>query len=171
MQTSFRQAPQPSFDAAALAPPSGRDAPRPEPVDRLPGGAVVRTRRTVLAGDELARLVAASGAARYVLWQRLARAHAWPAIVRARWAGELAMLVPVASPLALEAVFERPPAGATTLAVEEPQAAPWLVDDAGEHHAVELAVPFARADHAWSGRAGDDDGVQLAAAERRTAPA
>jgi hypothetical protein len=175
LQTSFRQAPLASFQGSALAESRELRDLRPREAIRLASGAVVRPRRTMLTGDALAALVVAQGAERYVRWQRLAREHGWPSLVRLRWEGEQPMLVPAASPLALEAVFERPPAGATSLAVEDVAGLPWLVDEAGEHHAIELAVPFARSEHAWSRRVEREhdgwQGAPLATGQRRTLPA
>jgi hypothetical protein len=174
LQTSFRQAPLASFQGSALAEPGELQHSRPRAAARLASGAVVRPRRTLLAGEELAELRAAHGVARYVRWQRLAREHGWAELVRLRWEGEQPLLVPSASPLALEAVFERPPPGAASLAVEDVTGLPWLVDERGEHHVIELAVPFARSEHAWSNRMGrEHDGSQgapLAAGQRRTLP-
>lgn len=129
---------------------------------RLPCGAVVRTRRTALAGAVVGALTGARGALRFALWQRIAAERGWPALVTVRRGDDPPLLVPRDSPLAVEALFEGA-AGCTHLYVEEFIDAAWIPNSAGERHVAELALPFVRRRHAWSRRL---DGA-VAADQRR----
>jgi len=117
---------------------------RHSPRVRLPGGAVVRTRRSVLVGDDLRALVgAAPGAARFAAWQRLARERGWPELVLVHRDGEPPLLVPRDAPLAVEAMSE----GAGSVAcitVEEFIDDAWISTIAGERHVAELALSVVR---------------------------
>ncbi len=153
LRTSFRDAPEAHFRASALAFACELSTARLSPRVRLPGGDVLRRRRTVLSGAALAELSQGSAPERFARWQRLVHEHGWPELVTVRRDGGPALPVPTASPLALEAVFKSVvDANAQTLTVEEFGGTPWLVDAAGRHFLVELAVPFERAAHAWSAR-------------------
>lgn len=117
---------------------------RHSPRVRLAGGAVVRTRRSVLVGDDLRALVgAAPGAARFAVWQRLAAARGWPALVLVHRDGEPPLLVPRDAPLAVEAMSEG--AGAIAcITVEEFIDDAWISTAAGERHVAELALSVVR---------------------------
>ena len=110
---------------------------------------MIRLRRTVLTGETLQTLARLRGVERFVFWVGLARQHSWPGLVAARRDGGRPLLVPRASPLAVDALC-RGLADTKLLTVEEVQHAPWLADGEGGHHSAELAVSFARARHAWS---------------------
>ncbi len=153
LRTSFRDAPEAHFRASALAFACELSTARLSPRVRLPGGDVLRRRRTVLSGAALAELSQGSGPERYARWQRLVHEHGWPALVTVRRDGGPALPVPTASPLALEAVLRSVvDAEAQSLTIEEFGGTPWLVDAAGRHYLAELAVPFERTAHAWSAR-------------------
>jgi hypothetical protein len=125
----------------------GRHSPRV----RLRGGAVVRTRRTVLTGADLQSLLTTKAATRFARWQRLAADREWPALLLVRRDDEPTLLVPRDSPLAIEALFE----GASNclhLHVEEFTDAAWISDNRGQRYVAELALPFVRRTHLWSGR-------------------
>lgn len=120
------------------------EAPRHSPRVRLPGGAVVRTRRSVLVGDALGALVdAAPGPARFAAWQRLAAARGWPELVLVHRDAEPPLLVPRDAPLAVEAMSEGA-GGAACITVEEFIDDAWICTDAGERHVAELALSVVR---------------------------
>ncbi|MCA9710830.1 MAG: hypothetical protein KDK70_33620, partial [Myxococcales bacterium] len=73
---------------------------------RLPDGTVTQPRRTVVPRAELEPLLKVRGAARFAAWQRLARRHGWPRLLRLEHGGRLPLLVHRDSPLAVEAAFE-----------------------------------------------------------------
>jgi hypothetical protein len=125
----------------------GRHSPRV----RLRGGAVVRTRRTAITGAELQALLACKSADRFARWQRLAADREWPALLLVRRDDEPALLVPRDSPLAIEALFEGA-AACLHLHVEEFIDAAWISDNRGQRYVAELALPFVRRTHLWSGR-------------------
>jgi hypothetical protein len=117
---------------------------RHSPRVRLPGGAVVRTRRSVLVGDDLRGLVgAAPGAARFAVWQRLARERGWPELVLVHRDGEPPLLVPRDAPLAVEAMSEGA-GGVTCITVEEFIDDAWISTVCGERHVAELALSVVR---------------------------
>ncbi|MDC0669732.1 lantibiotic dehydratase [Nannocystis radixulma] len=117
---------------------------RHSPRVRLPGGAVVRTRRSVLVGDDLRALVgAAAGAARFAVWQRLARERGWPELVLVHRDGEPPLLVPRDAPLAVEAMSEGA-GGVTCITVEEFIDDAWISTVCGERHVAELALSVVR---------------------------
>lgn len=118
---------------------------------RLRSGAVVRTRRTVLAGADLRSLLTTKSAARFARWQQLAAAREWPALLLVRRDDEPTLLVPRDSPLAIEALFEGA-AACIHLHVEEFVDAAWISDRHGQRYVAELALPFVRRTHVWSAR-------------------
>jgi hypothetical protein len=153
LASSRRVAPSPSFEALTLPTETDLDGPGPSPAVALRGGARLRSPRTVLRGEELRQLLGADGPELYVRWQQLAAENRWPALVRVRVLGEHTLLLPTASPLAVEAVLGRIPVDAATVVVEEAEAEPWLMDQSGDRYVSELAVPFKREPHIWSTRA------------------
>ena len=118
---------------------------------RLRSGAVVRTRRTVLAGADLRSLLTTKSAARFARWQQLAANREWPALLLVRRDDEPTLLVPRDSPLAIEALFEGA-AACIHLHVEEFVDAAWVSDHHGQCYVAELALPFVRRTHVWSAR-------------------
>lgn len=149
LRSSFRDAPVAQFRAVSLPVDGEVIAPRFTPRVRLPCGAVIRPRRTVITGDELAALLAGIGAQRYAVWCRLAESHRWPAYVTVQRDSGGMLAMPTTSPLALEAVLEGARSSTTMLIVQELDE-PWLQLPDGSRHVVELGVPFARTRHAWS---------------------
>lgn len=125
----------------------GRHSPRV----RLRSGAVVRTRRTVLTGSDLQSLLTTRSSARFTRWQQLAADREWPALLLVRRDDEPTLLVPRDSPLAIEALFEGA-AKCRHLHVEEFTDAAWISDNHGQRYVAELALPFVRRTHLWSGR-------------------
>ncbi|MCY1072468.1 lantibiotic dehydratase [Nannocystis sp. RBIL2] len=120
------------------------EAPRHSPRVRLPGGAVVRTRRSVLVGDDLKSLIdAAPGSARFAAWQRLAARRGWPELVLVHRDAEPPLLVPRDAPLAVEAMSEGAGAAAC-ITVEEFIDDAWICTAAGERHVAELALSVVR---------------------------
>jgi hypothetical protein len=123
---------------------------RPTPAVALGSGNTVRLRRTLIRDAALAELVAAGRSTRFLLWQALARKHAWPAFLLLGRDGSTPLPVVRDSPLALEAALEGIREGVSFLSVEEPDDTTWLVNDQGETLVAELIVPFLRRHHAWS---------------------
>ncbi len=122
------------------------------PAVRLPGGALLRRRRSVLAGDALA-LACSTGRERFRHWQRLARELGWPPRLRASFGGGEPLTLHRDSPLGVEALFKGVPAGASDHAAS-PGPALLVVEDAPEGdalplpgrgaHVSELEIGFAR---------------------------
>ncbi len=151
LRTCFR-VPASQFLPYDLSAPAEAGRGRPSPRVLLPCGVVVRPRRTVLAGVELASLVAAEGAGRFRRWELLALAYGWPELLRVRRAGEPALLVRRDSPVAVEAALHALGDGAP-LSVEEVPT-PMLRDARGRRYVAEVSVPFTRPVHAWTGYRG-----------------
>jgi hypothetical protein len=127
-----------------------RDDPSPR-VDL--GDDVVRTRRTVIAGDRLRALVRPRDAAgRFAKWCELARDLDWPALVLVRRRGR-ALLVPRNSAIAVGAALE----GAGNdpfIVVEDFEDHAWLPGPDGRRHVAEIGIPFVRPRHAWQALGG-----------------
>ncbi|GAA4402868.1 hypothetical protein GCM10023168_13810 [Fodinibacter luteus] len=155
LSTSGRIAPAASFEAGAAVSSRHEGVPAPSSSGHAPAtGAGPRPRRTLLSESAVEELRAATGVQQFVRWQRLAATHRWPATVRVRLApGEPALLVRTMSPLAVEAVLGRLSDAADRVVVEDADRLPWLADDTGARYVSELAVPFSRSTHLWSGRA------------------
>jgi thiopeptide-type bacteriocin biosynthesis protein len=151
VRSSFRDAPGAQFHAAALPVASELETPRFRPRVTLPCSAVIRPRRVVIAGAELDAFLVTTGARRYAAWCRLAVLHDWPPYVTVQRDHGAMVAMPTTSPLALEAVFEGARGHVERLLVQELDE-PWVMLPDGRRHVVELAVPFARARHAWSVR-------------------
>jgi hypothetical protein len=109
---------------------------------------VVRTRRTVLAGERWRRLCSERDPARrYARWRALARQHAWPELVLVRRGGR-GLVVPRDSAIAVGAALEG--AGSEPfVVVEELDDHAWLTDADGQRYIAELGVAFVRPRHAW----------------------
>jgi hypothetical protein len=125
---------------------------------RLEKGTVLRSRRLVLAGRALNDWLALSGPARYCHFIGLATDEGlgpWVVLRRDQGAG---LLLPMSSPLAVEAALEGA-RGCSTLTIENFSDEAWLRDEQGQRHVVEFAVPFVRRRHAWSARAAHCAGV------------
>jgi hypothetical protein len=116
----------------------------PSAAVRLADGSTVRARRTVLTAADRAALAADPTRA----WAALADRHGWPEQVAVRIGRDPELRVPRDCPLAVDAALHDAPADAL-VAIEEPADAPWL-RFGDEDHVAQLAVPFARAHHAWS---------------------
>ncbi|PCC71594.1 Lantibiotic dehydratase, C terminus [Nannocystis exedens] len=117
---------------------------RHSPRVRLPGGAVVRTRRSVLVGDDLKQWIdAAPGPARFAAWQRLAAERGWPELVLVHRDAEPPLLVPRDAPLAVEAMSEGA-GGSACITVEEFIDDAWICTATGERHVAELALSVVR---------------------------
>jgi hypothetical protein len=141
---------------------------RPSPRLRLPGGNVLRTRRTTLVGPVLRQLLDGPRPQRFIRWQCLAEEHGWPPVVLLGRDLGRPMLVVRDSPLALEAALEGVGQGVACLTIEEPEDTGWLTDGKGEKYATELVVPFLRPVHAWSRELNDLAAVQHPAAPERS---
>jgi hypothetical protein len=118
----------------------------------LPGGAIIRPRRTVLSGRLLEELTHATPLERYTRWQQLATEQQWPTLLTLQIDEEPPLPIRRDSPLALEALFKSVRVQTRWLVVEELVDAPWLVDSEGQHYMAEIALPFLRAEHGWSPR-------------------
>jgi len=116
----------------------------------LESGNLIRPHRTVLHGDELADLVRAGRAMRFVRWQALARKHGWAQLLLLTRDARQPLLVLRDSPLALEAALEGVGEGVTFLCIEEPNEEAWLTDGSGNRYITEFILPFLRRRHAWS---------------------
>jgi L-ascorbate metabolism protein UlaG (beta-lactamase superfamily) len=112
---------------------------------RLPGGGILRPRRSVLSKD-LAALAAARGGERFDLWQRHARELGWPQDLRVRPFGGEALRIRRDSPLGVEAVFKGVDAGTPFLIVEDASAEEGIEVPGLGTFAAELGVSFARDD-------------------------
>ncbi|WP_041233196.1 lantibiotic dehydratase [Cylindrospermum stagnale] len=154
--TTFQDSPRAIFRAATRIMPMELTTPRFTPRVRLPKGAIVRPRRTVLTGQTLAELAKLPGTERFAKWQQLVSQHNWPMLLFLQIEGKPSLLVHRDSPLALESFFKNDVQENTrSLIVEELVNQPWLVDSKGQHYMAELALPFARTEHGWSLRRGD----------------
>ena len=150
--TSFQESSSFGFRASTIPVREEVDFPRFSPRIRLPGGAIMRPRRTILAGSALEDLARASAAERYARWQRLAAQFQWPALLNLQRDTEPPLLMHRDSPLALESLFKGIRDHIESLTIEEVVGAPWLVDANGGHHVSDLALPFSREAHGWSSR-------------------
>jgi hypothetical protein len=148
--TAFQDAPEPNCRLTVL--PCEKDEPRFTPRICLPGGAVLRPRRTVLSGGRLNALARLNGLERYATWQQLAASYRWPGLLLIQRDDEPPMLVKSNSPLALESLFKGVGDHITSLIVGEVPGRPWLTDAHGRHYMAEIALPFARRAHSWSAR-------------------
>lgn len=149
--TTFQDNPRAIFRAATRTMPIELTAPRFTPRVRLPKGAIVRPRRTVLTGQTLAELAKLPGTERFARWQQLASEHGWPMLLFLQIEGKPSLLVHRDSPLALESFFKNDvQENQRSLIVEELVNQPWLVNSKGQHYMAELALPFARTEHGWS---------------------
>ncbi|HEY2510397.1 MAG TPA: thiopeptide-type bacteriocin biosynthesis protein [Polyangiaceae bacterium] len=119
----------------------------------LPDGTVLTPCLVVLAPDETAALLETRGAARFRVWQRLARERVFPPLVRVTAGDASPLLVPRDSPLAVEALFEGLGAEASEagarIAIEEVVEDGWLEGPSG-HHLVELVLPVRRRRHLFA---------------------
>ncbi len=141
--TGFHESPgrnQPAVDVAcAMELAAERFTPRV----RLPGGAVLRQRRTLLH-SRLASLLSMRGAARFAAWQQLARELGWPQRLQVSVAGGERLRVNRDSPLAVEALFKGIGPRCGPVAVQEAALEPGLPVPGAGTHATELGIPFAR---------------------------
>jgi hypothetical protein len=155
LETSFRDSYFANFRAALMCFEQERRIPMFSPRIRLPGGSVLRTRRTILSGNVLTELTEATQPERFHKWIALAQKHCWPALLSVRRDGGHSMLVRRDSPLGVAALLRGIGNGVQMLTVEEFSNKPWLVDANGQRHVVEVAIPFVRVQHAWSERGGE----------------
>jgi hypothetical protein len=160
LRTSFQESFAAGFRASALPVDAEVNSPRFSPRIRLPGGAIMRPRRTVLSGRALEDLAQASAAERYAQWQQLAAKHQWPALLNLQREGEPPLLMRRDSPLALESILRGVRDHMKSLIVEELVGAPWLVGADGRRHLVEIALPFFRTAHGWSSRVNGGSAVE-----------
>ncbi|MCB1745292.1 MAG: lantibiotic dehydratase, partial [Gammaproteobacteria bacterium] len=119
------------------------ETPRFTPRLCLPGGALLRPRRSLITGSRLRALIRARGADRFRLWQHLSATLGWPALLHLAFDDAEPLTLRRDSPLALEAAFK----GATdarVLAVEEAESKPWIRDARGAGYVAEIALPYAR---------------------------
>jgi len=151
LATSLGMKPGPELHAASVMFAHEPDAARPSPEVVLPGGAIVRTRRTVLGREAVQAWLKKNPAARFAHWTQLARRHDWPRLVMVRREDGLSLPMHRDSPLALASLLAG--AGPGILTVESWPAQAWI-DDGGRHFVAELAVPFLRREHVLSRSAG-----------------
>src|SRR5262249_3071425 len=78
----------------------------PSPALALPRGDTIKLRRTLLHGPDLAQLVTAERACRFLYWQALSRKYSWPWLLLLSRDGGLPLPVVRDSPLAVEAAFQ-----------------------------------------------------------------
>jgi hypothetical protein len=150
LSSSLQAAPAGGFQASAVLFAGELASGCSSPEVALPGGEVVRTRRTALPQAELRALLRDPAPQRFRRWSRWARSGQWPALLAVRRDGGTPLVIHRDSPLALEAVLEGAD-GATTLVVEEWKQQAWIADG-GSRYVAELAIPFSRSLHAWSPR-------------------
>ena len=116
---------------------------RHAPRVRLPGGALMRPRRTVLTAD-VQRLKRKRGLQRFCAWQALARELGWPERLRVSVGGGEPTPMHRDSPLAVEAIFKG--VGPDTPYITVGEAVPSDSTSVPGHgtHMTELVFPFAR---------------------------
>ncbi|MBX3128161.1 MAG: lantibiotic dehydratase [Polyangiaceae bacterium] len=148
LYTGFDERVAPGFRASAVMTESEHGPPKHREGLTLSTGAVVRARRTRVAGAHLAPLLAARGPARFALWQALAQRLRWPGRVTLSLDGGTPLLIDPSSPLALEAAFEGARSRAE-LVVQDADDSAWVQTPRGRHVA-DVAIPFARSPHAFS---------------------
>ncbi len=153
LYTGFQERPIANSPASALPVSRELNKPRFTPRIRLPGGAIMRSRRTVLNGHLLKEMAQASPLERYAQWQQLATKHGWTKLLNFQVDREPPLLMHRDSPLALEALFKSVREYTQWVIVEEVIDTPWLVDQDGYHYLAEIALPFLRSQHGWSLRA------------------
>lgn len=138
------------------------------PEVRISTGAVVRARRNVISGEALRNWLALDASARFREWTRLAQENDWGSLVSVRRDDGPALLVPVRSALALEAVLEGA-AAAQTISIERFSEEAWITDAEGNRYVAEFAVPFVRARNVWNTELAPP--AELAASEHSLASA
>lgn len=134
--------------------------PRFTPRVCLPEGAMIRPRRTVLSGAPLQALMQALPTERYVHWQQLAIEQGWSDLLMLQIDTEPPLLMHRDSPLALEALFKGVRSGTQWVIIEEFVSVPWLTDAHGRQYLSEMAFPFQRSEHGWSGRSDQFNSIQ-----------
>ena len=147
LTTSLGATPATSLHAGSLLFAHEMSGAYSSPAVELTGGAIVRTRRSVLSGTTAEALLRGGPAARFASWSGLARKHGWPELLMLRRPDGLALPLHRDSPIAVDALLQG--AGDGFLVVEDWPAEAWIEGPAGTHVA-ELAVPFLRERHIWS---------------------
>jgi hypothetical protein len=152
-----------SFNWRTELPPADRPTPARDAADRecpangrrLSAGIALEPCHAQLSDHDVERLAGSRGAQRFRLWQQLARAHQWPALLRITVGSAPALLIPNDSPLALEVACEgiqathpEAPGVRMRVTVEEVAEGPWLAGTHG-HHMAELVLPVRRTRHLW----------------------
>ncbi|GAA2767622.1 hypothetical protein GCM10010103_66640 [Streptomyces paradoxus] len=155
--SSFRDTPD--WFAPELPTEAELAQPSPSPALLLPSGNCVKPRRTVIHGATLTELVLARRSRRFLLWQDLARRHAWPELLLVSRDAGSPVLITRDSPLAVEAMMHGLSDRTGFLCVEEPGDHMQLFNDEGEAFTVEFIVPFLRRRHAWSRLASGQPGA------------
>jgi hypothetical protein len=117
---------------------------------RLAPDVLRRRARWRLEGEEALALARAEPAARWALWQALARERRWPALLTVACDGEPAVPMPRDSALAVEVMFRVPGSLAPVFDIEAPEDECLIEDAQGGRYATELVLVFSREQHAWN---------------------
>lgn len=133
--------------AAALWSDPGTRAGQPH---RLAPDVLRQRARWRLEGEQARALVQAEPAARWALWQTLAKRCGWPALITVASAGEPAVLMPRDSALAVEVLFRTPSVASPVFEIEAPEDECLITDPKGHRHVTELVLVFSRDQHAWN---------------------
>ncbi|HET9933565.1 MAG TPA: hypothetical protein VFQ35_22825, partial [Polyangiaceae bacterium] len=149
LTTSFRVARLAHLRADSVPFRAELELGKASPEVRIGTGAIVRARRSIITGTALVRWLALDAPARFAEWLRLAEENDWGSFVLVRRDDGHALLVPVQSPLALEAVLEGA-AAAHMITIERFSEEAWIRDAEGKRYIAEFAVPFVRARNAWN---------------------
>lgn len=168
LTTSFRVARLAHLRADSVPFAAELELGRASPEVRLRTGATVRAPRNVIKGTALETWLALDASTRFAEWLRLAKHNGWGKFVLVRRDDSPALLVPVLSPLALEAVLEGA-AATRMISIEQFSEEAWIRDAEGKRYIAEFAVPFVRARNAWNTEVASD--APLAASERSFAAA
>jgi hypothetical protein len=143
LMTGFHESP--TRDQRAVDVPTAHEfaEPRHMPRVRLPHGALMRERRTLLTRD-LTGLLRASGAERFSAWQRLARKFDWARRLRVSVAGGEPMTVNRDSPLGVEALLKGVNPKTPFVAVEDAGDCGRVSVSGQDTFLAEMVLPFAR---------------------------
>ncbi|MFO0722427.1 MAG: lantibiotic dehydratase [Myxococcota bacterium] len=145
----------PALTAQASTIPFARElspSTRRSPALALGSELVARSARGHLFGAELQGLLESRGPERFRRWLRSLRELGLEGWLEVRRLGDTGVIVHAASPLGVEAALEG--VGPEDIVVLEvaPEPTTATLDASGQRYFMELAVPFARAEHAWYAR-------------------
>jgi len=147
--TGFDESVAAGFRAAGLLHPDEAREPRYAPRLCLSNGICLRARRTCVAGVLRNSLGTLRRERASPIWLGLARRFGWTGGLTVTMEGAQPLWLEVTSPLGLEALLEGSSPRAAML-VEEAVDAGFLELDGGAH-LTDLAVPFTRGSHAFTG--------------------